>query len=293
MYWTASKGIGGRIKQRPEDFIVEEIKDGRVWKIGYSPLERISDLFVRGDGEHVHATLVKRDRNTLDVLREIAKKLGIDVKYLGYAGLKDKRALTAQRISIPRKYFRKVRLRDAFLKNLSCEKRKIRIGSLAGNRFTVIIRGIRRREPLFEFMRYEKLPNLFGEQRFGGNEIMGLKLLRREVKRKGSPMERMYIDAYQAWVFNRVLNELGWDAPKYIALPGYKRWDEYTLEELRKDGVKLEDFRRFKARGDWRRSFFKPRWLGYRFLNEDLLLKFELPKGSYATILLRELMKSG
>ena len=184
MYWTETEGIGGRIKQTPEDFVVEEIKDGKVWSIGYSPIERLKDIIINGDGEHVHATLVKKNRNTLDVIREIAMKLGIKKKLIGYAGLKDKRAITAQRISIPKGCFKKVKLKNAFLKNFEVKRKKIRIGSLIGNRFTVIIRDVKNIKPLRDFMRYEKLPNLFGEQRFGGNEVMGLKLLKGEIKKK-------------------------------------------------------------------------------------------------------------
>ena len=184
MYWTKTPEIGGRIKRVPGDFLVEEKRDSRTWKTGYSLLEKTADFFsrFRKPKEFTYFTLVKRNWNTIDAVERIARKLGVNRTRFGYAGLKDRRALTSQRISawkIPVSRLKNVIVKDILLKNFAYKGKKIKRGSLKGNRFTIKISNVKKnsRKIMKDFMKYKKLPNSFGEQRFGGNELIGKLLL--------------------------------------------------------------------------------------------------------------------
>jgi TruD family tRNA pseudouridine synthase len=86
------------LKSLSTDFIVEEIaKDGEVFSIEYADLELDADA---GIDSTIYTTLVKSNIQTLDAISDIAKSLGIEVNKIGYAGIKDKHGVTAQRISI-------------------------------------------------------------------------------------------------------------------------------------------------------------------------------------------------
>ena len=78
-------GVGGRIGDAPEDFIVEEIP-------AYEP---------SGEGEHTYVWVEKRLQNTRDVAGFVARAAGVPIREIGYAGLKDRRAVTRQWFSLP------------------------------------------------------------------------------------------------------------------------------------------------------------------------------------------------
>src|SRR3954464_1295152 len=77
-------GIGGSIKQRPEDFFVQELPL-------YEPT---------GEGEHVYCEIQKVGLTTFDVVHQLSDALGVSQKDIGYAGMKDARAVTRQIFSI-------------------------------------------------------------------------------------------------------------------------------------------------------------------------------------------------
>ena len=77
-------GIGGVIKQRAEDFFVEEL-----------PLYEAA-----GEGEHMFVLVEKRGQTTTDVMRRVAKLFHVPRSEVGYAGLKDKHAITRQHLSV-------------------------------------------------------------------------------------------------------------------------------------------------------------------------------------------------
>lgn len=159
-------GVGGVIKQRSEDFLVEEQPQ-------YEPA---------GAGEHLYLLIEKHNLATPDAIRRIAKAFRVPRNSVGYAGLKDKRAVTRQHVSVHLPRADPDAERDAVrrlechphVKVLWCERHqnKLRRGHLAGNRFVIYIRDV---EPasvvhakavLDELVR-RGIPNSFGEQRFG------------------------------------------------------------------------------------------------------------------------------
>ena len=166
-YVTRQKGIGGTIRNRYEDFYVEEIP------------EVIPD----GEGPNVYIWIEKLGRTTLDVVLDIARDLHISRKRMGFAGMKDKKALTRQWICISNMNsedeFNQVKALDGtiyktdFLKIVRGRK-KLRMGQLKGNKFKILIKDLEdiqesadiANEVLKE-LEVTGVPNYFGWQRFG------------------------------------------------------------------------------------------------------------------------------
>lgn len=168
-------GIGGLIKQRPEDFLVDEIP-------AYDPV---------GEGEHFYMLVQKRNVATLEMLKILANHFEVDRSAVGYAGLKDKAAITRQVVSIHapgRKLDETPSLRDERLQILWTDyhTNKLRRGHLIGNRFSVRIRGVKPTDVLaanrvLQRLASEGVPNALGEQRFGllaNNHLVGRHLVR-------------------------------------------------------------------------------------------------------------------
>jgi tRNA pseudouridine13 synthase len=175
-YLTADiPGIGGVIKESPEDFRVEEIPL-------YLPC---------GEGEHVYFTFEKRGLTTLDALRKISRELQMPDREMGYAGMKDARAVTVQTVSIPRiDPQRLLELEIPGIKPLAAvrHRNKLRLGHLAGNRFCITVREVAAgalgtaRQAL-SILEQRGVPNRFGEQRYGlqGNShLIGRELIRQD-----------------------------------------------------------------------------------------------------------------
>ncbi len=166
--------IGGVIKQRPEDFLVEEI-----------PLYQPS-----GQGEHIYLFVEKRFLSTFELLNILARHFDVRTIALGYAGLKDKAAITRQVISIHtpgRSYEDFPDLRHDRISILWADRHinKLRTGHLTGNRFSVRIRGVSPAAVVHAKRVLDRLarcgvPNRIGEQRFGHlgiNHLVGRAML--------------------------------------------------------------------------------------------------------------------
>jgi tRNA pseudouridine13 synthase len=163
-YFASScEGVGGKIREQIEDFAVEEIQE---------------DSVSTPDGEHTHFTLEKRNWDTITALREIARASGVSYKRFGFAGNKDRRAVTKQRISawhVEEERLRNVRLPGISIYDFRRNGSRITLGSLCGNRFLVTIRNTRLNgQELAETLNSIKaeldrvgVPNYFGYQRFG------------------------------------------------------------------------------------------------------------------------------
>ena len=174
VYASQTAGIGGVVKQVPEDFVVEEITpEGRTLKVDETAL----DCSREEEKEHVHFTLQKYNWDTLRAMREISRRLRVSHKRLGFAGTKDKRALTTQRVSVWNKKIMDlegVGIRDMVLRDFQYRDERINLGDLYGNRFTVVIRDLGLgevilRERVSSIMNElrNQIPSFFGLQRFG------------------------------------------------------------------------------------------------------------------------------
>lgn len=175
VYATKTPGIGGKIRQFIDDFIVEEILiDGT--KASVHP-EKIP--LTAGNGKYLVCLLIKRNWDNLLVVRKLARKLGLPYKNVHIAGIKDAKAVTAQYISIKGaspEDVAKVKIEDVILLPLRFSNLKISAFQLYGNKFTVTIRDIshpiteiqeRTEKILAELEVFSGIPNFYGHQRFG------------------------------------------------------------------------------------------------------------------------------
>ncbi len=209
-----------KIKQLPEDFVVEEIPAAK-----------------DGEGTYSYYWLEKKGYNTLRAIKIIGDKLRVNIKGFGWAGNKDKNAITKQMISIQntdRKFVERLKLTDISLTYHGSGKERIYIGNLLGNKFTIILRNLSSSDyeaitKNFVLIKQNDslIPNYFDEQRFGQENILvGKAILSRDFKTAANTLYReevqnpvqallkihgsvlsMYIHAYQSLLFNETLAE--------------------------------------------------------------------------------------
>lgn len=165
--------LGGRIKERPEDFLVEEL-----------PLYEPS-----GEGEHLYVGVQKQDVPHVELVSILSRHFDVPASAIGFAGMKDRRAVTRQTVSIhlPGREPAAVQLQHPLVTLLWMTRHanKLRRGHLAGNRFAIRIRGLDPLKATAVWSRMKELarigaPDLYGPQRFGyraNNHLMGLHVL--------------------------------------------------------------------------------------------------------------------
>lgn len=157
-YSTTGKGIGGRIRVRPEDFLVEEITpEGLVVNESLRSLSR-------GRGQYTLAVLKKTSRDLLPTIALLQRLLSARVSF---AGIKDRRAVTYQLISITRPLTEPIRMSNLEVWSVGTSKWEVRPGELKGNRFTVTIRSLDKDFSTDAIFDLSWLPGYFGHQRFG------------------------------------------------------------------------------------------------------------------------------
>ncbi|MCL5419353.1 MAG: tRNA pseudouridine(13) synthase TruD [Candidatus Marsarchaeota archaeon] len=182
---STSEGTGGRIKAVPEDFVVMEITgNGRILEPGRTYAAADLSESAVADGRFTTFVLQKREWNTVQALTAIAKKVGHGKKSIGYAGTKDRDAVTVQLASI----FGVVpgQLSSVHLKDLSINgawlSSGVEMGSNLGNAFDVTVSGVERPENASMVIKElgGMMPNYFDRQRFGsrlGNAKTGLAIM--------------------------------------------------------------------------------------------------------------------
>lgn len=194
-------GVGGRMKVEPEDFVVEEVPS-------YEPC---------GSGEHLYLWVQKRDVGPEHLARTLAQRLGVPVGTVGTAGLKDRRAVTRQWVSVPKEAEPRLGRVDGggiTLLHHTKHTNKLKPGHLKGNRFDLLIRHAdpARREAcsaILERIRTHGLPNYYGPQRFGrdgGNIDLGFRCLAGTQPKRLRPfVYRFALSAVQSLLFNDYL----------------------------------------------------------------------------------------
>ena len=190
-----------RIRSVAEDFLVEEI-----------PLYDPS-----GEGEHTFVLVEKRLRTTEQVVSGLARAAAVPARDIGYAGRKDRRAVTRQWLSVPGlapATALSLELDGARVLEAAAHGHKLRTGQLRGNRFEIRVREVsptaevRARTALDRLAR-TGMPNRYGAQRFGRdrqNSERARQLLSGERMRVDRRQARFLVSALQAEVFNRVLS---------------------------------------------------------------------------------------
>ena len=199
-----ASGASATLKRLNEDFIVTEL-----------PLQRPS-----GEGEHLWLDVEKNGANTAFVAQQLADAASVQERDVGYAGLKDRHAITRQWFSI---YLPKgetpdlTQLQHPEFKVLSQSRhvKKLRPGDLQGNRFRIVLRDVagdphvmKAVEANLKAVASQGVPNYFGAQRFGhdgGNVEQGRAMLAREIRVRNPKKKGIYLSAVRSFVFNEVL----------------------------------------------------------------------------------------
>ena len=238
-YIASSPGIGGKIKESEDDFLVEEILD--------------ADL--RDNGTYLIVKVKKKNWDTMNFARILSNYLHISRNAIGYAGTKDKRAITIQYFSIPMKSndimdkIRNARIKDAHIEIAGYMNRKIKLGDLLGNKFRIVVRSPSQPENLqriLDELEIKGIPNFFGIQRFGT-----LRFITHEVGRL--ILRKNYSEAF--WVYVAMPSELEDEEIRKIRedlwnernpkmglreLPKYLIYERNLLQKLREGKSELQ-----------------------------------------------------
>ena len=315
------------LKAECADFVVKE-------QLGYD---------MSGDGEFVTVKVRKTDCNTLFVGEQLAKFAGISARNMSYAGLKDRKAVTEQWFSLqmpgqPTPDFSQFSLEGVEILEVTRHQRKIRIGSLQGNHFEILLRNAEETDELkvrLDFLAKNGFPNYFTEQRFGrdGNNLtQALRWANGEIKIKDRNKRSFYLSAARSEIFNLIVSkrmELNLAQQILVGdvlqLNGSHSWfvvDEWEdlaqlqqrlaqqdvlltaplIGEEEKSAVDFEHeifaqhqalfalMRQERMKAARRPILMQPQQFQWQFEPNGLRLQFDLPAGSYATALIRELV---
>ncbi len=331
-------GIGGLLKCEPEDFIVEEIP-------AYEP---------SGEGQHLFLWIEKRDLPHDQMLRRLSKILEISQDDVGTAGIKDRRAVTRQYVSVPNTCVTRVEQLESdqlHVLRSSLHGNKLRTGHLRGNRFTVVVRGVcddasNRTSEINKVLLQSGFPNYYGEQRFGhdGETLsLGLDLLAGNKRPQDIPYQkrkfllRLAVSSVQSDLFNQALARRLQDGLLHTVLDGdvmevIESGGKFVVDDIIRDqarqvqgelsvtgpmfgvkmlsprgvpaeregrileeaGLSLDAFQKFaQLMSGARRAFVvRPAELNCVPVDTGIKFEFSLPSGVYATMLLREFLKT-
>ncbi|MBH9578139.1 tRNA pseudouridine(13) synthase TruD [Inhella proteolytica] len=305
-----ASGASATLKLLNEDFLVTEL-----------PLQLPS-----GAGEHIWVEVEKNGANTAFVAQQLAEAAGVNEWDVGYAGLKDRYAITRQWFSL---YLPKGETRDLTLlqhpefKVLSQSRhvKKLRPGDLQGNRFRIVLRevsgdrgGI---ETNLKAVASQGVPNYFGAQRFGfegGNVEQGRAMLAREIRVRNPKKKGIYLSAVRSFVFNEVLalriqqglwgKTLPGDVMDEAGRPTGPLWgrgrvsstdEAQALENgvAERHAILCNGLEHAGLDQERRALVASPVDLAWEWLQPDqLVLTFSLPAGNYATSVLNELLRT-
>jgi len=305
-----ASGASATLKLHNEDFIVTEL-----------PLQQPS-----GEGEHIWLDIEKNGANTAFVAQQLAEAAGVQDRDVGYAGLKDRYALTRQWFSI---YFPKgetpdlTQLQHPEFKVLAQSRhvKKLRPGDLQGNRFRIVLREVSGDRDAIEAnlkaVASHGVPNYFGAQRFGhdgGNVEQGRAMLAREIRVRNPKKKGIYLSAVRSFVFNEVLalriqqglwgKTLPGDVMDESGRPTGPLWgrgrvittDQAQALEMGVAGrhAALCDGMEHAGLDQERRALVaSPLDMSWEWpQTHQLVLSFSLPAGNYATSVLNEILRT-
>ncbi len=191
-------------KAKNEDFIVKEV-------LGFP---------FSGQGEHLMVRIRKNGENTSFVANELARVCGVKSKDIGWAGLKDRHAVTEQWLSIhlPKRDvpdFSEFLAQYPSIEILQTDwhNKKLRPGDLQGNEFEIVLSNISDIDAVIaklELVKQFGVPNYFGQQRFGrdGHNVDEARRWGREnVRTRNQNKRSLYLSAARSWIFNHIVSQ--------------------------------------------------------------------------------------
>ena len=305
-----SSGASATLKCLNEDFTVIEL-----------PLQLPS-----GQGEHIWLDVEKNGANTAYVALQLADAAGVQERDVGYAGLKDRYAITRQWFSI---YLPKgetpdlTQLQHPEFKVLGQSRhvKKLRPGDLLGNRFRIVLRDVTGDRDAIEAnlqaVAAQGVPNYFGAQRFGfdgGNVEQGRAMLAREIRVRNPKKKGIYLSAVRSFVFNEVLAQriqqglwgqtLPGDVMDEAGRPTGPLWGRgrvSTTDQAQalensvaaRHATLCEGMEHAGLDQDRRSLVAHPDGMSWAWTSSDqLVLTFSLSAGNYATSVLGEILRT-
>lgn len=283
----------GTIKSATDDFYVEEQAD---WQLD-------------GDGEHDWLWVEKRGQNTDFVARAIARHASVRDMDVGFSGLKDRHAVTRQWFSVYRRGGTRIDwgafvMEGVQILEWTSHRCKLRRGDHHGNRFCIRVTelcGEQHIEPCMQKIAAQGFPNYYGEQRFGRdaeNLERGARFFRGELK--ASRRQRgYYLSAARSYLFNlnlaQAVRDGSWRAPDASG-PLYGDPSSEDMLNASEQAILAahpafaEGIHRNRLKLERRPYRIMPEALSWEVQGGMLTLKFDLPKGVFATSLLKELL---
>ena len=248
----------GLLKANPEDFLVVE-------DLGFEP---------DGEGEHILVRILKNGCNTRFVADALAKFLKIHAREVSFAGQKDKHAVTEQWLCarVPGKEMpdlTQFQLEGCQVLEYARHKRKLRLGALKGNQFTLVLREVKGRDDVearLQAIVERGVPNYFGAQRFGigGSNLLGaLRWAESGAPVRDRNKRSFWLSAARSALFNQIVSErlkkpdfnqvVDGDA---LQLSGRGSWfvatdDELAVLQARVDARELMITAALPGSGDW------------------------------------------
>ncbi len=302
--WARAHGqplFCARIKTRPSDFVVNELLD----------------IEMSGDGEHDWLWIEKTGANTAWIADQLARHAGVPSRDVGYAGLKDRHAVTRQWFSVRRAAgegtdWRALNVDGVDILEATRHARKLKRGAHHGNSFRIALRGDRpedsRVDERLRLILASGVPNYFGEQRFGrnGSNIeLGQAVL--DDKKLPRAKRSIGISALRSLDFNNQLSERVEQGTWNSLLPGDTANLDGTNSIFPVDEVDAAlqqrcaaldvhptgTMRAFESIGvkEMRRPLrMRVNNMTWQFDEAQLWLEFDLGRGSFATAVLREVV---
>jgi len=306
-------------KQKSFDFIVEEILPFKLsWKW--------DALFVYFE---------KQNNTTMWIINYLCKNLNISRLTLWVAWLKDKDAITRQRISIYKSALNRIWWEQIFLNTLSRVARiidktyhikPVQMTDDITNHFSIRLRASQKlsqdikekAKTIVDKLFVEWFPNFFGTQRFWinwKNREIGKAIVEKKTSIKDSFEAKFKLQAYASWLFNQYVKErlslkkesLEWEIVKNWQITWPVFWDDILLAKQNTeawifqkkfiDKYKINSdffacFKKNKIFGIPRPIWVKPTETRVRYQDDDLLIEFNLPSWSYASILIYQMLEN-
>ena len=312
--WPRAHGasvFAAHLRSVPEDFQVTE-------QLGWE---------LSGDGEHDYLWVEKTSANTEWVSRQLAHYAGVPAKDIGYAGLKDRHAITKQWFSVPRwnnPNWSGLTIDGVKVLQVQRHIRKLRRGAHRANTFRIVLRyasapDFAQLSDRLSAIEQKGVPNYFGEQRFG-RQGGNLRLANDWAKGKRLPRHKrsLAISTIRSFLFNEQLAKRVEDDTWYQLLVGNlanldgsgsvfevtaiddelrRRCDEMDVNPA---GILAGDGSKFEC-NTWQAALDKHRIepgsrslrlrvsdLNSEHLDEGVVISFSLGRGAFATSVLRE-----